>query len=107
MTNNNYYKQFSAITRQDGILRFKVPAKYDKHPIYCIVYFCAEALMDQSYLTPLMAKDHLRKLWKNDRDLLRHVMGALNIADAHAQHPTDVFFLDTMPVCPSRFRPVG
>lgn len=58
------------------------------------------------YMTPVKARDHLRKLWEKESDVLMAVFGALNIATVEGEAPTDVFFLDVLPVSPPRFRPV-
>lgn len=58
------------------------------------------------YMTPVKARDHLRKLWEKESDVLAAVFGALNIATVEGEAPTDVFFLDVLPVSPPRFRPV-
>ena len=59
------------------------------------------------YLTPIDLKALLRQVWKNDRKLLKAVIGMFNIDEDDTTCPTDVFFLDIVPVSPSRFRPVS
>lgn len=59
----------------------------------------------QKFLTPTELREHMRGLWTNDKTLLKHLFKALslNVAD----QSTDIFFLDVIPVPPSRFRPVS
>ena len=63
----------------------------------------------QSYLTPAAAKAQLRLLWSVEHDILKRVFGALDLVvqATRYEHPTDIFFLDVLPVPPSRFRPVS
>lgn len=63
------------------------------------------------YVTPLEAKCHLRMLFENEHSLLTLAFGCLGL-DASKDmlgnsSPADVFFLDVVPVPPSRFRPVS
>ena len=59
----------------------------------------------QTFLTATELREHMRRLWFNDKALLRHLYKALslNVTDMS----TDIFFLDVIPVPPSRFRPVS
>ena len=59
---------------------------------------------DVTLLTPLMVRDHLREVWKQDGVLLKRLYSSL--ATSPAKNPVDIFFLDIVPVPPSRFRPV-
>jgi len=59
------------------------------------------------YLTPIDLKALLRQVWKNDKQLLKAIIGMFNIDEDDTICPTDVFFLDIVPVSPSRFRPVS
>ena len=45
-------------------------------------------------------------MWSHEKDTLGWVMGALNVKK-DMEFATDVFFLDVVAVCPSRFRPVS
>lgn len=93
------------------------------------------AFTKQSYLTPLEVREHVKHLWENQRSLVNALIGCSVIAKGegggisgggvtagdeegggevtpvvkHAQEisPADVFFLDVIPVPPSRFRPVS
>ena len=60
---------------------------------------------DVTLLTPLMIRDHLRKVWKQDAVLLKRLYSSL--ATSPAENPADIFFLDIIPVPPARFRPVS
>ena len=60
---------------------------------------------NQTYLTASELRQHLRKLWTNDKELLRHLFKALSLNAT--DWSTDIFFLDVVPVPPSRFRPVS
>lgn len=59
----------------------------------------------QRYLTPTELREHMRGLWTNDKTLLKHLFKALSLNVANQS--TDIFFLDVIPVPPSRFRPVS
>lgn len=63
------------------------------------------------YVTPLEAKNHLQMLLENEHSLLTLAFGCLALdtsKDLFANgSPADVFFLDIVPVPPSRFRPVS
>ena len=63
----------------------------------------------RAYLTPTAVRDHMRLIWANEQGVLREVFGALNVKDVDNSDscPTDVFFLEVVPVVPSRFRPVS
>lgn len=60
----------------------------------------------RTILTPNLARDHLRLVWKNNHDFLIKLfpfLGKIKLSEV----PTDVFFLDVIPVPPSRFRPLN
>lgn len=59
----------------------------------------------QTYVTASELRQHLRTLWTNDKELLRHLFKALSLNAT--DWSTDIFFLDVVPVPPSRFRPVS
>ena len=44
-------------------------------------------------------------MWKNEKDLLGHLFPVL--LKTKGENPTDVFFLDVIPVIPPKFRPVN
>lgn len=60
-----------------------------------------------SYLTPVEARAHLRKLWERERPLLRHLFGILALASSSHESPVDMFFLEALVVPPTRFRPMN
>lgn len=60
---------------------------------------------NQVFLPASELRQHVRGLWKNDKSLLQHLFKALS--GALTDQPTDIFFLDAIPVPPSRFRPVS
>lgn len=72
-----------------------------------------ELCMEQHYLSPLEAREHLHLMWRNDPLLMKAVFSSLNSnehlydAEKRGTCPTDMFFVDTIPVPPSRFRPVS
>ena len=62
---------------------------------------------EQEYLSPSHVKEHLRKVWALESQLLKMCFPVLNIhVLGDGGYPTDVFFLETVPVPPTRFRPV-
>ena len=54
---------------------------------------------------PDKAKEYLRKLWKNDSDILKVMVPCLGTVDI--KYPTDIFFFDVIPVVPPIVRPVN
>lgn len=60
----------------------------------------------KSYLSPLIARDHLRKLYKNEKDTLIHFLKILDIDTSSDENPMDAFFMDVVTVIPPRFRPL-
>lgn len=87
-----------------------------------------EQLMKQSYLSPLVVREHVQQLWNHNRTLLSMlvgcsvpevpdgsvlagsgVLGPISRARRGQGDATsdNVFFLDVIPVPPSRFRPVS
>ena len=67
----------------------------------------ANLMNDQVYITPTDARRHLRGVWDNDKKLMQCIFGALNVRRKDGTpYPSDVFFLEVVPVPPSRFRPV-
>lgn len=59
----------------------------------------------QIYLTSADVRDHLRQVWQKDQQVLRCLFHFLS--ESSADYPTDAFFIDVVPVPPSRFRPVS
>ncbi|KPM03307.1 DNA-directed RNA polymerase I subunit RPA1-like protein [Sarcoptes scabiei] len=63
----------------------------------------------KSYLTPLRARDLLRKFWFNEKDVLKKLFPFLKIEDDNDDSencPMDVFFWEKLVVTPNRFRPL-
>ena len=60
---------------------------------------------DVTLLTPLMIREHLRKVWEQDAVLLKRLYSSL--AASSEKNPVDIFFLDIVPVPPTKFRPVS
>ncbi|XP_019629041.1 PREDICTED: DNA-directed RNA polymerase I subunit RPA1-like isoform X3 [Branchiostoma belcheri] len=65
-----------------------------------------DSTVESGYLTPYEARAHLRALWKNEGELLSNLFGALRLVP-QGTCPIDIFFLEVLPVPPSRFRPVS
>ena len=68
------------------------------------------AKVDQaSYLTQIAVRNHLRQVWQKDSHILGHILGLLSgqASTEESVCPTDLFFLDVLPVPPARFRPVS
>ena len=70
-----------------------------------------ELCMEQHYLSPLEAREHLHLMWCNDPLLMVAVFSSFNSNEDQYEKagscPTDMFFVDTIPVPPSKFRPVS
>ena len=58
---------------------------------------------EKSEMTPAELRDHFRSLYSTDHDLLRHLFPVMKRTDL--KHPTDVLFLEAVPVPPPRARP--
>lgn len=56
-------------------------------------------------LPKLLHRDHLRELWRTEKELFGRLYPVL--MSTNIKHPTDVFFLDIIPVIPPRYRPVN
>ncbi|XP_030852023.1 DNA-directed RNA polymerase I subunit RPA1-like [Strongylocentrotus purpuratus] len=60
------------------------------------------------YLSPHEARKHLRNLMANDGVGLRHIFGVLDLPSKRGEDSTiDQFFLEALPVIPSKFRPIS
>ena len=55
-------------------------------------------------MNPAELKDHFRTLYTHDHELLGHLFPVMNRVDL--ANPTDVLFMDVVPVPPPRVRPV-
>ena len=61
----------------------------------------------QMFLTPIEVKEHIIKVWGNDGDFLSELLGGYPTPKAKRRvADTSMFFIDVLPVAPSRFRPV-
>ena len=56
-------------------------------------------------LTSMKIRDHFRQVWTADGNILQEVFSSLK--NTGLEFGTDLFFLDVIPVPPSRFRPVS
>ncbi|WAR08047.1 RPA1-like protein, partial [Mya arenaria] len=54
-------------------------------------------------ITPLKLRDHFRKVWSADGVVLQEVYPVLK--HSGLEFPTDIFFLEAIPVPPTKFRP--
>nr|CAG4642277.1 EOG090X00BV [Evadne anonyx] len=60
--------------------------------------------MPTMYLMASDAREHFREVWKNDQSLFESLFPVLR--STKSEHPTDIFFLEAIPVTPPRYRPV-
>lgn len=61
----------------------------------------------KSYLTATEARQTMRDFWQNENHYLSRMFGLLQVPSGQeVEHPTDVFFLDVVPVPPNKFRPL-
>lgn len=58
----------------------------------------------QKFLTPLEARDHLRLVWLKEKEFLASLFPVLGSSEDAA--PTDLLFVDVVPVPPPKNRPV-
>ncbi|WAR08028.1 RPA1-like protein, partial [Mya arenaria] len=56
-------------------------------------------------ITPLKLRDHFRKVWSADGVVLQEVYPVLK--HSGLEFPTDIFFLEAIPVPPTKFRPIS
>ena len=76
-----------------------------------------EDCLKHKFLTAIEVQEHLRAMWYNDPTLLISVFSSLRVVDGkeggegvdrdEESCPTDLFFMEVVPVPPSRFRPVS
>ncbi|BFY99615.1 hypothetical protein BsWGS_02655 [Bradybaena similaris] len=57
-------------------------------------------------MSPNIARDQLRKVWQHDKDFLQKLYPFL-ASVKESEFPVDIFFLDTIPVPPTRYRPLS
>lgn len=75
--------------------------------------FCSE----QQFFSPLEAREHIQLVYDNDPLLMKALFACLKIGGENpfegggggggGREVEDIFFLETLLVCPSRFRPVS
>ncbi|XP_022315529.2 DNA-directed RNA polymerase I subunit RPA1-like [Crassostrea virginica] len=59
----------------------------------------------QIYVTSADVRDHLRQVWQKDQQVLRCLYHFLS--NSGSDYPTDAFFIEVVPVPPSKFRPIS
>jgi hypothetical protein len=52
-----------------------------------------------------IGRDHLRKIWRNEKEFMTALSPVLENCDM--EHPTDIFFSDMISVPPPKMRPVS
>ncbi|XP_043918265.1 DNA-directed RNA polymerase I subunit RPA1 [Protopterus annectens] len=62
----------------------------------------------RGFLTPSVAREHVRELWNNEGFFLKYLFSGFEMAqDNKSEFNPDVFFLELIVVPPSRYRPVN
>ncbi|BHF65833.1 DNA-directed RNA polymerase I subunit RPA1 [Sparganum proliferum] len=61
----------------------------------------AENKQKESFAQPELIRDMLRCLWMQEASLLRILMPCLHAASTKMRYPTDIFFMEVMPISPS------
>lgn len=61
----------------------------------------------QQYVTVVEVREHMREVWRRDRSVVAAVCGTDLGSSASSTCPLEMFFMDVVPVPPSRFRPVS
>lgn len=69
-------------------------------------FVTVDECLKQSYLSPVEVQSHVRCVWTNESVLLDSIFGCTRQASGQTS-PADMFFLDVVPVPPSRFRPIA
>ena len=69
-------------------------------------FVTADECLKQCYLSPLEVQRHMWCLWDNESVLMESIFGCTRQTTGQSS-PSDMFFLDVVPVPPSRFRPVS
>jgi hypothetical protein len=57
------------------------------------------------YFNTFFLRNHLRKVWRNEKEFMTALSPVLEKCDM--EHPTDTFFLDVIAVPPPKMRPVS
>lgn len=64
--------------------------------------------LQQSFLTPKEVREHLGQVWAQDGDFLNILLGGYQSPKSrHRKSTSEMFFIDILPVIPTRFRPVS
>uniref|UniRef100_A0A0X3PF39 DNA-directed RNA polymerase subunit n=1 Tax=Schistocephalus solidus TaxID=70667 RepID=A0A0X3PF39_SCHSO len=61
----------------------------------------ADNKQKESFAQPELIRDMFRCLWMQEASLLRILMPCLHVASTKMRYPTDIFFLEVMPISPS------
>ena len=72
----------------------------------------AEKCTKQQFVSPLEVQEHIKALWDNQGTLMDSIFGYMRSevtgwSGSSGRSTADMFFLDVVPVPPSRFRPVS
>lgn len=72
----------------------------------------AEKCTKQQFVSPLEVQEHIKALWDNQGTLMDSIFGYIRSevtggSGSSGRSTADMFFLDVVPVPPSRFRPVS
>ncbi|KAI9199874.1 uncharacterized protein BJ171DRAFT_199397 [Polychytrium aggregatum] len=62
---------------------------------------------DSKYLSPLVVREHLRMLWRKESAILDLLFGVTDPKLGKRISSPDIFFIETLAVTPTRFRPVS
>jgi DNA-directed RNA polymerase I subunit RPA1 len=60
---------------------------------------------EAKYVTPDESRQYMRQIWEQEKDMMRELVAVLR--GIEGDHPTDVFYWDTIPVVPPNMRPVN
>ncbi|XP_028403627.1 DNA-directed RNA polymerase I subunit RPA1-like isoform X2 [Dendronephthya gigantea] len=64
--------------------------------------------VQQTYITPLEVQEHLHRVWEKEETLLDSLLGSYPSPTASKRKSSpQMFFLNVLPVPPSRFRPIS
>ena len=72
----------------------------------------SEKCTKQQFVSPLEVQEHIKALWDNQGMLMDAIFGCMRSevtggSGTSGRSTADMFFLDVVPVPPSRFRPVS
>ena len=91
----------------DGNMNIQEPVVKEKKPPVTPLDLELQRVMGTGlqYLSPEDVRSLLRQVWLRDSSVLAGILGVLKFNSS--SHPTDIFFLTTIPVAPPVFRPVS